>query len=100
MARIAAAARASPSIQLDVSEYRPSSIVSFLSRLSTYKLSTYANKPAAIDAVAASRAGWTNEGKDRLYCSICKCAWIVASREGMSKDAGENTIPTSILPCR
>lgn len=71
------------------SEYRPSSTASFLSRLATYKLTTYANKPTAIDAVAAAKCGWINEGKDRLACGICNISWVVAGKAGMSKDAGE-----------
>jgi hypothetical protein len=70
-------------------EYRPSSISSFLSRLSTFKLSTYSNKPAPIDAVAAAKCGWVNEGKDRLVCTICSVSWVLAGREGMSMDAGK-----------
>ena len=69
-------------------EYRPSSITSFLSRLSTFKLATYANKPPAVDAVAASKSGWTNDGKDRLVCGLCASSWVLAGREGMSRDAG------------
>ncbi|KAJ3572549.1 hypothetical protein NP233_g3003 [Leucocoprinus birnbaumii] len=68
-------------------EYRPSSIASFLSRLSTFKLATYANKPPQIDAVAASKCGWTNDGKDRLVCGVCGASWVVAGRDGMSRDA-------------
>lgn len=71
------------------SEYRPSSLPSFLSRLSTYKLSTYANKPVAIDAVAASKCGWINDGKDRLVCGLCNASWVVAGREGLGRDAGK-----------
>ncbi|KAF7791199.1 hypothetical protein EIP86_002212 [Pleurotus ostreatoroseus] len=48
------------------SDYRPSSTASFISRLATFKLTTYANKPTALDAVAAAKCGWINEGKDRL----------------------------------
>lgn len=69
-------------------EYRPSSTTSFLKRLSTYTLATYYNKPAAIDAVAATKCGWINEGKDRLICNICGISWVVIGREGMNKDAG------------
>ncbi|KAH8100048.1 zf-C3HC-domain-containing protein [Cristinia sonorae] len=69
------------------SEYRPSSTTSFLSRLATFKLSTYANKPPAIDAVSASKCGWINDGKDRLVCGICHVSWVVAGKEGMSRDA-------------
>ncbi|KAI0635796.1 zf-C3HC-domain-containing protein [Trametes polyzona] len=74
---------ASPS----TSEYRPSSTASFLARLSTYKLSTYGNKPPAIDAVAAAKCGWINDGKDRLVCGICGVSWVVANRDGMTREA-------------
>lgn len=70
------------------SEYRPSSMQSFLSRLGTFKLTTYANKPPAIDAVAAAKCGWINNGKDRLVCGMCDISWVVGGREGMSRDAG------------
>lgn len=70
------------------SEYRPSSTSSFLSRLSTFKLTTYANKPSAIDAVAAAKCGWVNEGKDRLVCGICSVSWVIANKDGMSREAG------------
>ncbi|KAF5326765.1 hypothetical protein D9619_004476 [Psilocybe cf. subviscida] len=73
-------------------EYRPSSLPSFLSRLATYKLSTYANKPQSIDAVAASKCGWVNDGKDRLVCRLCNASWVVAGREGMSRDAANSLI--------
>ena len=69
-------------------EYRPSSLPSFLSRLATYKLTTYASKPPSIDAVAASKCGWVNDGKDRLVCGLCNASWVVAGREGMNRDAG------------
>ncbi|KAF7330464.1 hypothetical protein MVEN_02485500 [Mycena venus] len=68
-------------------EYRPSSIPSFLTRLATFKLATYANKPPQLDAVAAAKCGWTNDGKDRLVCGLCSVSWVVAGREGMSRDA-------------
>jgi hypothetical protein len=71
------------------SEYRPSSTQSFLSRLSTYKLATYANKPPQIDAVAAAKCGWINDGKDRLACGICDVSWVVAGRDGMTREAGK-----------
>ncbi|KAA1467599.1 zf-C3HC-domain-containing protein [Dentipellis sp. KUC8613] len=69
------------------SEYRPSSTASFLARLSTFKLNTYSNKPHPINAVAASKCGWINDGKDRLVCGICNASWVLAGREGMSRDA-------------
>ncbi|KIJ66697.1 hypothetical protein HYDPIDRAFT_26126 [Hydnomerulius pinastri MD-312] len=69
------------------SEYRPSSTQSFLSRLATYKITTYANKPPQIDAVAAAKCGWINDGKDRLVCGMCDISWVLAGREGMNKDA-------------
>ncbi|KAG6888831.1 hypothetical protein C0995_005706 [Termitomyces sp. Mi166 len=68
-------------------DYRPSSLPAFLARLSTFKLSTYANKPSVIDAVAASKCGWTNDRKDRLVCGLCKASWVIAGRDGMSKDS-------------
>ncbi|KAJ7659952.1 C3HC zinc finger-like-domain-containing protein [Mycena rosella] len=69
-------------------EYRPSSIPSFLARLATFKLVTYANKPPQIDAVAAAKCGWINDGRDRLVCGLCGVSWVVASRrDGMSRDA-------------
>ncbi|KAJ3559807.1 hypothetical protein NM688_g110 [Phlebia brevispora] len=69
------------------SDYRPSSITSFISRLATFKLTTYANKPPAIDAVAAAKCGWINDGKDRLICGICNASWVVAGTSGMNRDA-------------
>ncbi|KAH9949974.1 zf-C3HC-domain-containing protein [Amylocystis lapponica] len=75
-----------------VSAYRPSSMSSFLSRLATYKLSTYGNKPSAIDAVAAAKCGWINDGRDRLVCGICDISWVVASTHGMSRDAANTLI--------
>ncbi|KAF9268188.1 zf-C3HC-domain-containing protein [Marasmius fiardii PR-910] len=73
-------------------DYRPSSIPSFLNRLSTFKLSTYANKPPQIDAVAASKCGWINDGKDRLVCGICGVSWVVTGREGMTREAANALI--------
>ncbi|KAI9511817.1 C3HC zinc finger-like-domain-containing protein [Russula earlei] len=69
-------------------EYRPSSTQSLLERLATYKLNTYANKPPVIDALAAAKCGWSNDGKDRLVCGICRASWVLAGREGMNRDAG------------
>ncbi|KAG5642712.1 hypothetical protein DXG03_002288 [Asterophora parasitica] len=68
-------------------DYRPSSLPAFLLRLATFKLSTYANKPTTIDAVAAAKCGWINDGKDRLVCGLCKSSWVVVGRDGMNKDA-------------
>ncbi|KAG6844226.1 hypothetical protein H0H87_008674 [Tephrocybe sp. NHM501043] len=68
-------------------DYRPSSLPAFLERLSTFKLATYANKPSAIDAVAASKCGWINDGKDRLVCGLCRASWVVVGRDRMNKDA-------------
>lgn len=75
-----------------LADYRPSSIPSFLGRLETFKLATYANKPPALDAVAAAKCGWINDGKDRLKCGMCNASWIVAGKEGMSRDAGKSVI--------
>ncbi|KAF8628033.1 hypothetical protein AX15_004148 [Amanita polypyramis BW_CC] len=81
---------AAPSLPT-AAEYRPSSISSFLSRLATYKLSTYASKPPVLDAVAAAKCGWINNGKDRLVCGLCKGSWVVTGREGMTREAA-NTL--------
>ncbi|KAF8688878.1 Rsm1-like, partial [Rhizoctonia solani] len=73
--------------------YRPASVPDFLERLSTFKLSTYRDKPAAIDAVAAARCGWRNEGgKDRLTCNVCGAAWIVGNATGMTREAASALI--------
>lgn len=42
--------------------YNPSSRSDFMARLQTFKLLTYSSKPPEIDAVAAARCGWFNEG--------------------------------------
>jgi hypothetical protein len=75
-----------------LADYRPSSIPSFIGRLETFKLATYANKPPALDAVAAAKAGWINDGKDRLVCGICNASWVVSGKEGMSRDAANALI--------
>ncbi|EED82177.1 predicted protein [Postia placenta Mad-698-R] len=75
--KLAPAAPPTKGATASTTEYRPSSMQSFLNRLSTFKLATYANKPSAIDAVAAAR----------LVCGICDISWVVAGREGMSRDA-------------
>ncbi|KAH9960906.1 C3HC zinc finger-like-domain-containing protein [Russula dissimulans] len=72
-------------------EYRPSSTQNLLERLATYKLNTYANKPPAIDALAAAKCGWVNDGKDRLICGICRASWVLAGRDGMKPD-GANAL--------
>ncbi|EJD06936.1 zf-C3HC-domain-containing protein [Fomitiporia mediterranea MF3/22] len=92
---VARASVASPSTAISQPapvEYRPSSTASFLSRLSTYKLSTYSTKPPPIDAVVAAKAGWINQGKERLVCGICKASWVLATRDGLSKDAANALI--------
>ncbi|KAF8501590.1 zf-C3HC-domain-containing protein [Russula emetica] len=73
-------------------EYRPSSTQSLLERLTTYKLNTYANKPPAIDALAAAKCGWVNDGKDRLVCGVCRVSWMLAGREGMNRDAANSLV--------
>ncbi|KAJ3767777.1 zf-C3HC-domain-containing protein [Lentinula raphanica] len=75
-----------------LADYRPSSISSFLARLETFKLATYANKPPALEAVAAAKCGWINDGKDRLVCGLCNASWVVAGREGLSRDAANALI--------
>ncbi|TDL21155.1 hypothetical protein BD410DRAFT_804562 [Rickenella mellea] len=77
---------------ISTSEYRPSSIQSFLSGLSSFKISTYTIKPSAIDAVAAAKCGWSNDGKDHLVCAMCNSSWVVVGREGMSRDAANSLL--------
>jgi hypothetical protein len=72
-----------------IKDFSPSSAQAFLERLGTFKPSTYTSKPESIDSAAAARCGWTNDGKDRLACSICSASWVVAGREGMNRDAGQ-----------
>ncbi|KAL1751384.1 C3HC zinc finger-like-domain-containing protein [Schizophyllum commune] len=67
--------------------YRPSSVTSFLERLATFKIATYSGKPKCLEASAAAAAGWINDGKDRLVCGICNASWVVAGREGLTRDA-------------
>ncbi|KAF7327891.1 hypothetical protein MKEN_00369000 [Mycena kentingensis (nom. inval.)] len=73
-------------------EYRPSSTEAFIARLETFKLSTYSGKPAAIDSVAAAKCGWTNDGKDRLVCGMCKVSWVVAGKDGMMSKEAANAL--------
>ncbi|KIJ52508.1 hypothetical protein M422DRAFT_64965 [Sphaerobolus stellatus SS14] len=76
-----------------VPDYSPGSTDVFLKRLATYHHSTYSSKPRQIDAVAAAKAGWVNEGgKERLYCSICRVGWVLADRDGMSKEAATSLV--------
>ncbi|KAF5392201.1 hypothetical protein D9757_001412 [Collybiopsis confluens] len=83
-------ASAPPSSPL--TDYRPSSVPSFLGRLETFKLATYANKPPTLDSVAAAKCGWINDGKDRLVCGICNASWVIVGKEGMSRDAANALI--------
>ncbi|QRV75073.1 C3HC zinc finger-like protein [Ceratobasidium sp. AG-Ba] len=84
---------ASVATPIPVPLYRPASAPDFLDRLSTFKLSTYRDKPPAIDAVAAARCGWRNQGgKDRLSCNVCGAAWIVGPTTGMTRDAASALI--------
>ncbi|KAG1750697.1 hypothetical protein EDB19DRAFT_1904109 [Suillus lakei] len=65
---------------------------SLLSRMATYKLATYANKPPQIDAVAAAKCRWINDGRDRLVCGICDVSWVVAGRDGMTREAANDLV--------
>lgn len=80
-------------------DYRPSSTRSFLARLSTFKLSTYSNKPKPINAVSAACCGWMNDVKDdkstvkdRLRCGICGATWVVKDTTGMNRDAAATLV--------
>lgn len=72
--------------------YRPDSSSDFLERLATYKLTTYRDKPSEINAVAASKAGWVNDGKERLVCNFCSASWAVAATAGMNREAAATLI--------
>ena len=56
-------------------------LTKLLERLATYKLNTYTNKPCAIDAVAAAKCGWVNDGKERLVYGLCKVSSVLAGQE-------------------
>lgn len=68
------------------SECRPSSTKPFLPHLCIYELSTYADQPSRIDAVAAAKCGWMNDGKDRLVCRTCKVSQVLAGRDAMTRE--------------
>ncbi|KAG8886352.1 hypothetical protein FRB97_004887 [Tulasnella sp. 331] len=74
------------------SPYRPESTSDFIDRLATYKLTTYRDKPSEINAVAASKAGWVNDGKERLVCGYCCSSWSLAATTGMSREAASTLI--------
>ena len=76
-------------------EFRPSSTSAFLSRLATFKLSTYSITADELNAVAAARHGWVNDGKNRLVCGFCTSDWIVGKGEGLKKASG-----TVLMSCR
>jgi hypothetical protein len=82
-------AKASPSVDSPASSvsgeasknsiYDPASRTDFLARLQTFKLMTYSSKPPDIDAVAAARCGWYNEGslgnQFLNFRADIKCRW-------------------------
>ncbi|KAG9049118.1 hypothetical protein FS837_011130 [Tulasnella sp. UAMH 9824] len=72
--------------------YRPESSEDFLARLATFRITTYRDKPAEIDAVAAAKAGWVNDGKERLVCGYCTSSWVLASTAGMTSRDAANTL--------
>jgi hypothetical protein len=58
--------------------YNPFSVISYLSRLRTFSLTTFPTKPPALSPQACAQAGWIHEGgKDRLFCRVCQNAWRV-----------------------
>ncbi|KAJ6516475.1 C3HC zinc finger-like-domain-containing protein [Mycena sanguinolenta] len=61
------------------------SVPSFHARLATFRLATYANKPPQLDAVAAAKCGWMNDGRDCLVCGACEVSWFVAEKDGVQK---------------
>ncbi|PVG04456.1 zf-C3HC-domain-containing protein [Serendipita vermifera] len=69
------------------STYDPTSRTEFLARLQTFKLMTYSSKPPDIDAVAAARCGWYNEGgKEVLTCKTCSAVWTMPPRNTSNKE--------------
>ncbi|TFK28168.1 hypothetical protein FA15DRAFT_678579 [Coprinopsis marcescibilis] len=79
-------------------EYTPSSLQSFMARLETFKLSTYANKPPSLDPVAASVCGWTNDGKDRLLTFCAANSLVEKQRQGLI-DNHKNGCPWRTRQC-
>lgn len=84
---------ASSHVNEKLATYDPDSREEFLKRLQTFKLITYSPKPTEIDAVAAARCGWFNEGgKESLTCKSCKVVWTMPSLHNVSKDQLSETI--------
>lgn len=61
--------------------YDPDSRSEFLSRLQTFKLVTYSSKPSQIDAVAAARCGWFNEGMSRIDSCLARLNMLYRQRK-------------------
>lgn len=59
--------------------YNPLSLSALLSRISSYRLSTYSPKPSSLSPLAASLPGWSNSGppRERLSCHSCGAAFLV-----------------------
>ncbi|KAK4699715.1 hypothetical protein P7C70_g6541, partial [Phenoliferia sp. Uapishka_3] len=66
--------------------YDPTSLSALLSRLSTYRLTTYSPKPPSLSPPTAARHGWSNSPqRERLECVTCHKAFLVtppSSKEG------------------
>lgn len=86
--------------------YSPTSLPHLLSRLTTFRLSTYPPpKPRSLSAPAMALAGWCNQGgKDRLVCGSCGRSWVVstpsAASGGWNGEAGrllETKVVVSVL---
>lgn len=64
----------------DQSKGNPLSPLAYRERLSTFHMSTYFSKPAALSPLVCARFGWTNTSRDMLVCSqpSCRAAVCVA----------------------
>ncbi|GAA5836306.1 hypothetical protein JCM5353_005983 [Sporobolomyces roseus] len=68
----------SPSSLSAPPSYNPTSLPLLLSRLSTYKLSTYSpSKPTTLSSLSCALHGWINSGRERLTCITCDHSLIL-----------------------
>lgn len=75
-------ARPPTSDQHEISQKKihPTSQVEFLSRLKTYRMSSYPSGiPRSISPPTMSALGWCNVQKNRLKCETCAATWVLAT---------------------
>ncbi|GAA5872058.1 hypothetical protein JCM16303_000962 [Sporobolomyces ruberrimus] len=88
------APRSSPSTAPPPASYEPTSLPSLLSRLSTYKLSTYSpSKPRSLSPLNCALHGWINKGsRERLECVTCRKGLVLLppSTGGWVSPAGQS----------